>query len=57
MTPKGFVRKTAKGTGIAIVAELKPKSSGRNIVPAGALYPDLSGFAKEIEKHKTVDIP
>lgn len=57
MTPKGFVKKTAKGAGKAIVEELRPKTSGRSIVPAGALYPDLSGFAKEIEKHKTVEIP
>lgn len=57
MTPNGFFRKTAKGTGKVIVEQLRPKTSGRNTVPAGALYPDLSGFAKEIEKTKTLAIP
>lgn len=54
MTPNGLVKKTAKGAGKAIVQELRPKTNGKNIVPAGALYPDLSGLAKEIEKTKNL---
>lgn len=50
MTPKGLAKKTFKGTGKAIFTDFRPKTS--NYVPAGALYPDLTEFTKQVATPK-----
>lgn len=50
MTPRGLAKKTVKGASKAIFVDFKPKSS--NCVPAGALYPDLTEFTKQVAKPK-----
>lgn len=50
ITPKGIAKRTAKNAGRAIVEDYRPRLQSNNVVPAGALYPDLSGLQAKIQQ-------
>lgn len=50
ITPKGLAKKTFKGAGKAIFTDFRPNTD--KYVPAGALYPDLTEFTKQVARPK-----
>lgn len=48
VTPIGLAKKTAKGTGKAIIIDLSTKNPSKSYVPAASLYPDLTQFSKSL---------
>lgn len=52
-TPKGFAKKTAKGTGTGIVTVFSPHTvDPQPSTSNSVMYPDLTGFEKQIAKKK-----